>query len=476
MARRRGKRGRALADTSTNPFGTASGHAPAVLAGRDAEIAQFREVLTQGPKHRHYLAYLIGPRGYGKTVMLGEIASQAKKAQWLTYSLDAAGDVKYGGDLYRRFHEQLVDTVNQLAGTSSHIRNWKASASLTAGMSPSASIAVEVDGSGPGVASSMNNAPPVRKCLELLADETAERETGILITIDEIHDADPAAIRRIGNDIQLIQVDDPDRWVCFVGAGLPDTAEPGGLLEQVSTFLQRGRRISVGALSDDEARASLAGGYAQADLTVTEEVLESSVSAASGHPWYLQLVGHHTVGEARRAQVSHVDAAISDVALTRAHLEAGPMLFAPVWGRLSQNDRALLTVIAAAGTSCPVAQARKHLGWSSQLLHKYRCRLQDRALLQPSAPDDLVLTHQHVPMWLEQQWRQPLAQVLEGDGDPDLEERTAAAVGSRQQEAQFNLVNAQSSARPAPRCGTYGPRSQAPCVLPRGHKGQHRYR
>lgn len=461
------KRGRNPESLSDNPFATAPGRAPAVLAGRDDELAQYRRVLTEGPNHRHFFSYLIGPRGYGKTVMLQEIRHQATAAEWFSVSLDGANR-----DLYERLHKQLLDVVATHVGVPKRSRGRKTRGALSVGTNTSASVAVETDTQAADLSTT---GLTVRKCLELLTDAATKRNTGLMITIDELHDADPESVKRIGNDIQLVQGDDPDRWLSFVGAALPDMVEPDGLLEKVSTFLHRGRRIAVGALSDEEARTSLAGGYKQAGLTITEEALDLGVAAANGHPWYLQLVGHHTVDLARRRQVSHVSPAVSETGLTAAHVEAGPMLFAPVWGRLSGNDRALLTAIAVDGATSSAGQVRRRLGWSSQLVYDYSKRLEDRHLLVPSPRAQLVLMHQQVPMWIEQQLRRPLSQVFEDDALA-LETRTAAAVGQIKKEAHFNLVKALPSARSEPRCGVYGPRSKAPCVLPRGHKGQHRYR
>lgn len=451
--------------TPDNPFATAPGRAPAVLAGRDALLAAFHRALTEGPNHRNFFCYLVGARGYGKTVMLQEIGAQASNARWTVLPFDGATD-----QLYERFAERVLETVVDAASSSSRIRrllptvsvNFPASATLDWGPNRTGSTGTE------GLQLS------VRKCLELLADEAVGREAGLLVSIDELHDASAEDLRRIGNDIQLVQGQNPDRWISFVGAGLPDLVEPDGLLEHVSTFLHRGRRISVEPLTNDEAAASLAGGYLQAHLNFDEDVLAEGVAAARGHPWYLQLVGHHTVEAALLSHTKRISPDVASAGIAAAHQEAGPMLLTPVWNRLSHNDRNLVAAIAAQGGTCSVAAVREQLGWSSQMVNQYRIRLEHRGWVHRTRRGELALTHPQTLPWLQQELG-PHADGTTTAGDLADTSDQPHPDGLPDAHAHLSLVNSLPNERPPTRCGVQGPRSKAPCVLPAGHQGQHRY-
>lgn len=447
-----------------NPFATLPGRPPAVLAGRDTVLAEFARALEQGPNHRHFFSYLVGARGYGKTVMLQEVQGQAERAEWQVLPFDAAT-----GRLYERFHEYLWETVLGKAQKSGRLRQMLPD-HITVGLPPLGSASWDRHRRNAAVPGTDGERLSVRRCLEVLADETLERGAGVLVSIDELHDAHPDELRRIGNDIQLVQGGNLNRWISFVGAGLPDMVEPGGLLEEVSTFLHRGRRITIGALADDEARASLEGGYRRAGVTVPSDVLADGVAAASGHPWYLQLVGHHIVAAARLAAVSHVDRAVSDAGIAAAHLEAGPMLFAPVWYRLSNNDRLMVAAIAAEGGVCVAARVRERLGWSSQLVNQYRKRLEARSWVRSERRGELELAHPQAVTWVRQELELS-AGSAPGEGHPlPIELANTPDVRA----THFALVDALPTTKR--RCGAYGPIAKAYCIRPVGHQGQHRYR
>ncbi|MCG8586049.1 MAG: AAA family ATPase [Pirellulales bacterium] len=69
-----------------NPFRPGAGHRPPYLAGRDSELDEFRNLLTQETILENLL--LTGLRGIGKTVLLDELKPIAREAGWLWIGTD----------------------------------------------------------------------------------------------------------------------------------------------------------------------------------------------------------------------------------------------------------------------------------------------------------------------------------------------------------------------------------------------------
>ncbi len=66
-----------------NPYTPDMGARPPFLAGRDAELAYFDEILVQlgaGGTQKHLI--LTGLRGVGKTVLLNEFEAGCEAAHW----------------------------------------------------------------------------------------------------------------------------------------------------------------------------------------------------------------------------------------------------------------------------------------------------------------------------------------------------------------------------------------------------------
>ena len=66
-----------------NPFRPGNGVPPPYLAGRDPVLQSFEDWLLEAPPlHPNWT--VTGLRGTGKTVLLGEFATRAERAGWLT--------------------------------------------------------------------------------------------------------------------------------------------------------------------------------------------------------------------------------------------------------------------------------------------------------------------------------------------------------------------------------------------------------
>jgi len=94
-----------------NPFRPGNGVPPPYLAGRDRLLANFEDWLLEAPPlHANWA--LTGLRGTGKTVLLGEFATRAERAGWLTLQREL-------GDRHRddiRLAEAIAEDCAALIG------------------------------------------------------------------------------------------------------------------------------------------------------------------------------------------------------------------------------------------------------------------------------------------------------------------------------------------------------------------------
>jgi len=136
-------------DARLNPYSPGAGVRPVQLAGRDAELESFdvlRARAEAGRPDRSTLFY--GLRGVGKTVLLNELAENAREAGWIVAKVEAdlAGD-------RMPFRSQVASALNQSLrhgqrrGAASRffgraLRTFK-SFSVTA--SPDGSLSVGID-------------------------------------------------------------------------------------------------------------------------------------------------------------------------------------------------------------------------------------------------------------------------------------------------------------------------------------------
>ena len=78
-----------MASQTLNPYSPGAGHSPPFLAGRDQEVATFREYLTQNEILKNVV--LTGLRGTGKTVLMDDqFKPAAQEAGWVWIGSDFA--------------------------------------------------------------------------------------------------------------------------------------------------------------------------------------------------------------------------------------------------------------------------------------------------------------------------------------------------------------------------------------------------
>ena len=367
---------------AASPFTPGFGIAPEFLAGRDSLLDAACEGLRQRVGTHDTFPMLIGPRGYGKTVLLGKIGRDAQEAGWAV--LSASGTE---GDPSAEFHRQIVRLSQGKPA-------WKLD-----------SVGAQVLGTGVSVSrADMSDKPShsygdnFKDALSDLARAVDGPQSRVLLVLDEAHSVPLPHMRRLGAIVQ--QVASVDLLpVCMVAACLPVGLKTI-LQDRKSTFLRRMRKHRLELIADREMagcfRQTVAGGGG----TISDEALAEAVRGSGGHPYMLQLVGHTMWGLSQDAKhVIHRSHAKRAVAL------AEPLLwddiFRPAWDDLSETDRKILMCVAATSDG-PVrfSQAVHTAGVSKGQAGEYRARLLRTGFVQPAGRGHVELTSAQVRSWV----------------------------------------------------------------------------
>ena len=268
-----------------NPFKPTAGKMPPILIGRENVVADFAEGLENGAGAPSRLMLVSGQRGYGKTVLLVELARVA-----LSYGWDVVRQTASPG-----MCERIVGT---LEGRRPHVSE--------ASIEPSIDIA--------GVAGAKLGNVSLRKTAALTVRDAIEQRLrhmddgkGILFTIDEAQAASTGemvalatALQEVIGDEDLRDVSDERKHgVAFVFAGLPSVVDDV-VNERVLTFLRRAARHSLGDIPLPDVRNAYQATVADSGLAIDSDVAMEAARASAGYPYMIQLVGYYMWQSAQR--------------------------------------------------------------------------------------------------------------------------------------------------------------------------------
>jgi len=344
-----------------NPFRPSFGTTPPLLVGRDAAIAEYEDALDDGPGSAALASLVTGQRGTGKTVLLNALEDQAKSRGWLVISETA--------------DTALIDRL-----TSAHLPRLLAEHDpqprrrrLLGASAASITMNTSVDD---------KYAPThtLRSQMELLTDLLAPHQTGVLITIDEVHAGDQADLRELFTSYQHWIRE--DRAVSIVAAGLPQPVEDL-LADPVLTFLRRAHRIPLGQVDDGDVAQALQVPIRHGGREIAPEALDVAVKAVRGYPFLIQLVGKLAWDAHRDANT--ITTADAQSAATKAPRRMGEMVHAPALHRLSPVDRSYLAAIAVDDGPSRTADIAARMNVEVSYTSAYRNRMITAELIHPTS-------------------------------------------------------------------------------------------
>lgn len=237
-----------------SPFNPGPGTEPPYLAGREPQkraIHSGLDRLRQGERPGGFFV-LFGPRGNGKTVMLGWIRREAKARGIETLNLTAGG----------------IRTEQELVGRIALSRWWDRIRRVSLG--------------GVTVATESRAATPVARTLRARL-----RRRALVLLIDEAHILDVAVGKVLLPEVQ--QLVNEGKPLLMVLAGTPGLSRR--LSEMEASFWERSRVLAFDRLDNESAGDAIRIPLREAGRSITPDALTWTVEQSHGYPYFLQVLG-----------------------------------------------------------------------------------------------------------------------------------------------------------------------------------------
>lgn len=261
------------------PFRPGPGGMPPYLAGREAEQGLFRALLADlaagiPPPSE---VVLHGPRGNGKTVLLGWLEDEAARLPEMQALRLTPSEIP---DRARLAEELLPESW------------WKRfrPEEITA-------IGIRWRPGRPG--------PPSPRAV--LSARAGEQPFALLV--DEAHTLDPDVGRELLNASQLVGRRLP---FLLVFAGTPNLESRLATLD--ASFWNRAERVRVGRLDEAATAEGLRRPFADRGIEVADEALRAMVRESQGYPYFVQVLGRALWERVVASESREVTCALLDAA------------------------------------------------------------------------------------------------------------------------------------------------------------------
>jgi len=345
-----------------NPFKPSFGVTPPQLVGRDGLIEDFVEALVDGPGSAGRATLYTGARGSGKTVMLNAVEDRAKQLGWVVVSETASP-----GFVERIARQHLPRLLANFDPDAVRRRMTGITGPLGTGTMTWSTAETHVADAG------------LRNQIELLTDLLAGNETGLLITLDEIHKSQIPELRELATTVQHAFRE--ERELAFVGAGLA-SAISDVVNDDVLTFLRRAERHQLGSVGPDDVARAIRWPVESGGRTVADDALAVMVDGTRGYPFLIQLVG---------AQTWRLHPAVPDISMddarqgvSNARRRLGSLVHEPALTSASGIDKSFLFAMARDDGPSKMADIQRRLDVDVNYASQYRLRLIAAELIEPT--------------------------------------------------------------------------------------------
>lgn len=219
----------------------------------------------------------------------------------------------------------------------------------------------------------------LRNQLEVLTDLLAERETGVLVTLDEIHQNQLFELRELATTVQHAFRE--GRELAFAGAGLAASVSDV-VNDDVLTFLRRAERHSLGSVARGDVERGFREPIEAAGRRIDDPALKIMVEGAAGYPFLLQLVGAQTW----RLHPDDEEITVADAAegVVRARRRLGSLIHEPALAPASAIDKSFLLAMAQDDGPSKMSDIRRRLDVDVNYASQYRLRLIAAELIHPT--------------------------------------------------------------------------------------------
>ena len=376
-------------DPIANPYTPNAGSRPPELAGRAAEIEQFRVVVGRLKRGATEQSMVIrGLRGVGKTVLLNTFEDYAEAEGFLTYYHELTPDSSLVAEIARDAQAALA-RLKLSARAMSAIRDALAHLGTIKVVGPEGiELAVDLRKADEGTIT--------RDLSELflqLGGAAANKGSGVVFLLDEVQFVAEVEYRAVVS--ALHRATQKNMPITLAGAGLPQiprlTGEARSYAERLFTF------PVIANLPSDDARAALVEPARQQNVEFTEEAVELALSWTGGYPFYIQQLGKHAWNLASTSPIGRADI---EAAMPAAQAALDMSIYEVRVQRATDQERRYMRAMAelGGGPYRSGAVAAK-LGRTTAAVSMVRQRLLDKGLIY--ATEDYGYVDFTVPRFAE---------------------------------------------------------------------------
>ena len=365
---------------TVSPFRPSFGTNPPLLVGRDDVIAAMVDALTSGAGAPGRATLYTGARGVGKTVMLNEAEAQAREHGWVVVSETATRG------LVTRLVEEGLPRAAQLLDFPDLERRVTG-----------VNLPINLGGITTDITRDNRPAPGLRTQLTALTDHLAAHDTGLMITIDEVHAGDREELRTIGTAVQHHFRE--ERPLILVAAGLP-AAIKDLLSDKVLTFLRRADRHHLGAVDPADVADALRQPIEHAARHIDDNALTEAAAGTGGYPFLIQLVGHWIWRQ--EPDQTTIDLAQVRQGVTAARRRMGSLIHEPALFDLSPIDRTFLAAMATDEGPSQMADIAARMHVTTNYASQYRLRLISADMIRPAGYGRVTLNVPYLREYLRE--------------------------------------------------------------------------
>lgn len=253
--------------------------------------------------------------------------------------------------------------------------------------------------------------PDFRHQLMRVLDTLDKQGMGLLITLDEVHRSQAGEIQAVTDAIAYAFAQRAP--VAFVAAGLPETIN-GLVNNNVSTYLRRAERVTLGNLTPEQTRAAIELPLQEAGRTITPEALDVAVVGTGNYPYLVQL----TADEAWRAAAGgDIREGHVHTALDTAERSMYRQIHEPMIESVSDRERQYLYAMTADLERSQTGEIASRMQISLQHGSVYRDRLINQGVIEPDGRGYVKFTVPFSREYLQTQMGHNLARNIDTEVD-----------------------------------------------------------
>jgi hypothetical protein len=325
-----------------NPYSPGAGMPPFELAGRGEDIELIDVAIQRvamGLAVRSMVFY--GLRGVGKTVLLREMYSRTKKAEWISIYIESDPAKDLRALLSERLEDVIADIAKPGVGETilKAVKTTLSFIKLDIDSGGGMSLGADFSGITGSNAATGNFEGDIGRLIRDLSETTVKDNKGVAIFVDEAQDLSSEDLRAI--NMLVHRANQEGYRIVVVMAGLPSL--PAKLADSTSYAERLYMYRELKALSENAAARALTVPSEARDVRWEADAIASILKSTGCFSYFVQEYGYAVWDVAESSPITLDDVVRSESVAQRA-LDEG--FFRTRWDRATDAQKAYLQAMA----------------------------------------------------------------------------------------------------------------------------------